>query len=137
MTIETQLTAKLDSVQPILSMIKPLCLNQVLYMISIKLIMKKAVITVAEQGIKISVDYVRSIQAHSYLPSSLFREWSFVNGSSEEILQYEIHLDALVDCLTVFGTSAPFTNHSSSHQSTLQPAVCISISSGQPHLLLM
>ncbi|CAH8497346.1 unnamed protein product [Schistosoma turkestanicum] len=61
-----------------------------------------ATIFATNNGIKVTVEDSKCIQGNAFLHSALFREYSV----KKDIVSFRTNLGVLVDCLSIFGTSA-------------------------------
>ncbi|CAG0894791.1 unnamed protein product, partial [Cyprideis torosa] len=83
------LMAKTSSSHHIVSLLKAIHINET------------ALITATEQGLKVTVEEARCVQATAFLAEELFAEYEIVNKS----LSFCVNLRVLLDCLTIFGES--------------------------------
>ena len=136
---EREFTATLDSVASLLTVLRPLAFQGD---------KQKALLTIAPDGLKVSVEHAKCVQAHAYLQSTLFREYHFYSSPStgnsnsntnsigqEDFIQHAVHLSSLIDCLNIFGSSDTAPPTTASYTSTA--AVCLSFSSDDPQLNVM
>ncbi|EGF81803.1 hypothetical protein BATDEDRAFT_87254 [Batrachochytrium dendrobatidis JAM81] len=86
--------ASLRSVAPFVTILRAISFKQ------------KAYCTIAAEGMRLTAEDSRTVQAKAYLPKSLFREFKLSDGSAltpDEELSFMVDIRVLTDCLTIFG----------------------------------
>ncbi|XP_014681061.1 PREDICTED: cell cycle checkpoint protein RAD1-like [Priapulus caudatus] len=63
---------------------------------------ESASVYASENGLKFTVEDAKCVQANAFLQGSLFSEFKML----EETSSFKVNLTVLIDCLTIFGTSA-------------------------------
>lgn len=56
----------------------------------------------SSQGLKVTVEQAKSVQANAFIQASLFQQFVFRQEAS---LAFKINLAALIECLNIFGGS--------------------------------
>ena len=62
----------------------------------------------SSQGLKVTVEQAKSVQANAFIQASLFQQFVFRQESS---LAFKINLSALIECLNIFGGSGGPESH--------------------------
>ncbi|RSH93832.1 ssDNA endodeoxyribonuclease [Saitozyma podzolica] len=62
-----------------------------------------AVMSISEAGFEVAVEEVRTLGAIAFIPTNLFTSWTFHPPSEPAI--FELSLDALLQCLNIFGNA--------------------------------
>ncbi|XP_002169940.2 cell cycle checkpoint protein RAD1 isoform X1 [Hydra vulgaris] len=88
------LIAKLDNAKNLSTLLKAIHFRE------------SAIIFVSENGLKVTVEESKFLQASAFIQSSIFQEYIF----TEESATFKINLNVLIECLHIFGGS-----ESSSH----------------------
>eukprot|EP00842_Homolaphlyctis_polyrhiza_P000030 jgi/Hompol1/1027/HPOL_004429-RA len=79
-------------------------------------VLQKAYCTIAAEGIRLTAEDSRTVQAKAYLPKSLFRDFKWSDNtqlSDLDELSFVVDIRALTDCLTIFGAQQPSGSSSS------------------------
>ncbi|KAH9248231.1 hypothetical protein BASA81_014152 [Batrachochytrium salamandrivorans] len=67
---------------------------------------QKAYCTIAAEGMRLTAEDSRTVQAKAYLPKSLFREFKLSDNTTldpDEELSFMVDIRMLTDCLSIFG----------------------------------
>ncbi|KAH6573569.1 hypothetical protein BASA50_004035 [Batrachochytrium salamandrivorans] len=86
--------ASLRSVAPFVTILRAISFKQ------------KAYCTIAAEGMRLTAEDSRTVQAKAYLPKSLFREFKLSDNTTldpDEELSFMVDIRMLTDCLSIFG----------------------------------
>jgi len=84
-----QLSAKIDNVKNVLHMLRVVNFKE------------NATVLCNENGLKVTVEDAKCLQANSFIQADMFQEYSV----SDELVAFRVSLSVLVDCLNIFGSS--------------------------------
>jgi cell cycle checkpoint protein len=66
-------------------------------------------VSLSAQGVRVTVDQSKSVQANAFLNANLFSDFRFPPGEEDAtaVVEFGIPLDVLLECLTLFGNTSP------------------------------
>ncbi|KAL0266970.1 UNVERIFIED_CONTAM: hypothetical protein PYX00_009367 [Menopon gallinae] len=65
-----------------------------------------AVFYCTRYGVKVTVEDLKCVQANAFINAELFDEYELSKCDEDEIIKFKVNLSVILECLSIFGTSA-------------------------------